>query len=325
MSLLLPPTDIGTLSKLPTEVIDYLLQMLSDRDLVCVGRINSWYRNMVVPILTERITHYIQKDGWRIYVNAVTQFVVREEDQENNSNNDSPSTTSPNTTLMNGSDSNATSTTTLETLPENWNDQEAKLLGEQCSVNKETLALEFDIIPLDEEHGFRGLQITNSSSSSDGGDALSQHKKKSILLPVNPRHAEIDIQLYFAKIGRDDNIHEQQQRRSKDSNNNNNNTEEQQQQQQQPHFRLEQANMMSSINLGIPEVCRQVLEHGDFENRVSFGDIQDVFIHYRVTRPHLTAICVEFDKIQASPEWFICQLRNPYDFDMQRISEHSIW
>ena len=61
-------SSIGILSKLPTEVIDYLLRMLSDKDLVCVGRINPWYRNMIVPILTERITFQIKKNGWRIYV-----------------------------------------------------------------------------------------------------------------------------------------------------------------------------------------------------------------------------------------------------------------
>ncbi|KAI7851469.1 hypothetical protein BDC45DRAFT_515849 [Circinella umbellata] len=304
-------SPVGILSKLPIEVIDYLLRMLPDRDLVCVGRINPWYRNMVVPILTERITFQIKKDGWRIYVNAVTQFVVREDQAEEQNNN--PVTASNGTTLS--SSNNTKNNDISETLPENWNDQEARLLGEHCTINKETLALEFDILPLDDEHGFRALKINDNNSTNDSSSSAAVtsaltvvHRKRSILLPVNPRHTEIDIQLYFAKIGTD-----------------NNEEEENEQQQQRHHFRLEQANMMSSIPLGVRDLCHQAHLNGEFENEVSFGDIQDVSVHYRVMLPSVTAIQVEFDKIQASPEWFICQMTNPYDFDMQRISEHSIW
>ncbi|KAG2221418.1 hypothetical protein INT45_012669 [Circinella minor] len=308
-------SPIGILSKLPIEVIDCLLRMLPDRDLVCVGRINPWYRNMIVPILTERITFQIKKDGWRIYVNAVTQFVVREDQPEEQNNN---LVTATNDTTFFSSSNKTKNNDILETLPENWNDQEARLLGEQCTVNKETLALEFDILPLDDEHGFRALMIndnnrTNASSSSAAvaSTLAVAHRKRSILLPVNPRHTEIDIQLYFAKIGTDDNEEEE--------------NEQQEQQKQRHHFRLEQANMMSSIPLGVRNLCHQAHLNGEFENEVSFGDIQDVSVHYRVTLPSATTIQVEFDKIQASPEWFICQMTNPYDFDMQRISEHSIW
>ena len=250
----------------------------------------------------------------------MTQFVVREDQAEEHNDN---AATTTNTTTTPSSCNNTTNNGIAEILPENWNEQEAKLLSEQCSVNKETLALEFDIFPLDDEHGFRALKINDSDSLDDSPTSTSSaevaaaaaavvHRKRSILLPINPRHTEIDIHLYFAKIGTDDSQEEQ-------------NEQQQQQQAQHNHFRLEQANMMSSIPLGVRNVCQQAHLNGEFENKVSFGIVQDVFVHYRVTHPSATAVQVEFDKIEASPEWFICQMKNPYDFDMQRISEHSIW
>ncbi|KAI9491833.1 hypothetical protein BDB00DRAFT_939984 [Zychaea mexicana] len=160
------PTPAGTLSKLPIEITDYVLQLLEDNDLVRVGRVNSWYRNMVAPILTERITHQVEHDGWRIYVNAVSQLVVPEEEEEEEEDQVQEEQTTASDKSSSSASISAATTDTLEPLSEVWLDQEAKLLGELRSINSETLTLDFDAMPLDEEHGFRSLMTSNNDDDT---------------------------------------------------------------------------------------------------------------------------------------------------------------
>ncbi|KAI8146410.1 hypothetical protein BJV82DRAFT_416098 [Fennellomyces sp. T-0311] len=237
----------GTFATLPVEITHRLLGILSDRDLVCMGRVNSWYRSMMVPILMERISHQMKNDGWRIYVNATSQFNFQDEQA---------------------------------TLAEFWGHQEAKLLGELCDINQDTLSLEFDAMPLDEDHGFRSGPLTEEETC------------RSILLPrTDPRHVEVDVSLYFAKIGNDQ--------------------------------RLERANVMGIMTLGARDICHRALVEGQFRNSANFGNSGDVSVQYSV-KPSSSSIRIEFQTISASPEWWLCQIDNPYDFYMQYISEHSI-
>lgn len=57
------------LSSLPIEIVYLIGNFLEIKDLVTLGRLNTWYGYWISIILGERIFTSVQKEGWRIHVN----------------------------------------------------------------------------------------------------------------------------------------------------------------------------------------------------------------------------------------------------------------
>lgn len=56
------------LSSLPIEILYLIGDFLEIKDLVALGRLNTWYSYWISIILGERISTSVQKEGWRIHV-----------------------------------------------------------------------------------------------------------------------------------------------------------------------------------------------------------------------------------------------------------------
>jgi hypothetical protein len=63
-----PPYIMYRLSKLPLEVLYAIFDFLEFKDLITVGRLNTWYSYKVSTTITERVFENIKQDGWRVHV-----------------------------------------------------------------------------------------------------------------------------------------------------------------------------------------------------------------------------------------------------------------
>ncbi|KAI9319900.1 hypothetical protein BX666DRAFT_2119448 [Dichotomocladium elegans] len=155
-------THILELSELPHEILNRILQQVMDRDLVRMGRLNRFYRELAIPNLTERVMEHMGRDGWRIY--ATMQMDAR------------CGPVAPNSSIPDWFDG----------------DQEVRLLGDTLRIDQGTLDLCFAAVPLDEQDGFRPLTATAS-----GMAALASLRQ--IVLPADGA-CGIEIDLYICKI-----------------------------------------------------------------------------------------------------------------------------
>ncbi|ORZ03731.1 hypothetical protein BCR43DRAFT_61010 [Syncephalastrum racemosum] len=67
-------SPLGTLCQLPNELIHRILSLINNKDLVVFGRLNSTCAEAMLPILTERVRSVMGKDGWRVYVDIISDF-----------------------------------------------------------------------------------------------------------------------------------------------------------------------------------------------------------------------------------------------------------
>lgn len=61
------------LSTLPHEILNRILCYTTDKDLLCMGRLNAFYAQLSAPILKDRITRHVQNDGWKLYASERTR------------------------------------------------------------------------------------------------------------------------------------------------------------------------------------------------------------------------------------------------------------
>ncbi|KAI9276149.1 hypothetical protein BY458DRAFT_532917 [Sporodiniella umbellata] len=105
-----------TLSALPQEILNTIVDFLEIKDLVSLARTNYWYKYWLSTALGKRIKEFEEKDGWRINIDILAKSHPL-------SKNMSPSQFS--NSLL--------------------------LLSKFCTVDPATLSIEFDLYPVDEE------------------------------------------------------------------------------------------------------------------------------------------------------------------------------
>ena len=58
------------LSNLPLELIYIICDYLDTEDLLVLARLNNWYGYHLSMLLSERISHFVKHDGWKIHVST---------------------------------------------------------------------------------------------------------------------------------------------------------------------------------------------------------------------------------------------------------------
>ncbi|KAG2213395.1 hypothetical protein INT47_009068 [Mucor saturninus] len=115
------------LSSLPIEILYLIGDFLEIKDLVALGRLNTWYSYWISIILGERISTSVQREGWRIHIDILAKSY--------------PSEQTPSFPFS----------------------TELLLLSEYSRINPITLTLEFKLCPIDED----GLDAVKSATQSE--------------------------------------------------------------------------------------------------------------------------------------------------------------
>ncbi|KAI7905024.1 uncharacterized protein BX663DRAFT_549879 [Cokeromyces recurvatus] len=298
-----------TLSSLPIEILYSISNYLDTEDLIVLARLNSWYTYWLSFILSERIEHYVRKEGWRIHIDILAKSYPLQQD-----------------------------TNTCSSFPFST---ELLLLSEYSRINRSTLTLEFNLCPIDDV-GFdadvnatqaeRSIVLFNEIKTNIDIVAyfaqISPHKR---LQHVNQAGATIvnDQTLWQSQQSYDYSCSSSRSSRSRSRSNSSSSSSS-----------TSSSSGLAVIGLGFKiqynmetrnnnEVLLQLIEKFKLDYYNSSNGCQEIDLDPLLSKKSDEGSAViSFDRIYVSPEWWLKQMSVPIysnNSHNSEYSEHGYW